>query len=57
MNNLLKEYRCNFNDLLEEANIVAKSWSISTEFQNKRRKVVKRYFDELCTDMRYKILL
>jgi len=48
----LKEYRCNFNDLLEEANIVAKSWSISTEFQNKRRKVVKRYFDELCTDMR-----
>ncbi|KAE9530014.1 hypothetical protein AGLY_011476 [Aphis glycines] len=48
----LKEYRCNFNDLLEEANIVAKSWSISTEFQNKRRKVVKKYFDELCTDMR-----
>ena len=37
---------------MEEASIVAKSWSISTEFQNKRRKVVKRYFDELCTDMR-----
>jgi hypothetical protein len=48
----LKEYRCNFNDLLEEANMVAKSWSISTKFENKRRKVVKRYFDELCTDMR-----
>ncbi|XP_025406286.1 zinc finger MYM-type protein 1-like [Sipha flava] len=49
---ILCSSKCNFNDLLEEANIVAKSWSISTEFQNKRRKVVKRYFDELCTDMR-----
>ncbi|KAE9534354.1 hypothetical protein AGLY_008444 [Aphis glycines] len=47
----LKEYRI-LMLLLEEANIVAKSWSISTEFQNKRRKVVKKYFDELCTDMR-----
>jgi len=37
---------------LKETNIVAKSWSISTEFKNKRRKVVKKYFDELCTDMR-----
>jgi len=32
--------------------MVAKSWSISTEFEKKRHKVVKRYFDELCSDMR-----
>jgi hypothetical protein len=32
--------------------MIAKIWSISTEFEKKRRKVVKRYFDELCTDMR-----
>ncbi|KAL4119941.1 hypothetical protein QTP88_012693 [Uroleucon formosanum] len=32
----LKEYRCNFNDLLEEANMVAKSWSISKSFEKKR---------------------
>lgn len=37
----LKEYRCNFNDLLEEANMVVKSWSIFTEFENKRHKVIK----------------
>lgn len=37
----LKEYRCNINDLLEEANMVAKSWSVSTEFENKRHKAVK----------------
>lgn len=30
--------------------LVTKSGSISTEFENKRRKVVKRYFDELCTN-------
>jgi len=37
---------------LEEANMVAKSWSISTEFTNKRRSIVKRYIDELCADHR-----
>lgn len=41
-----------FNSLLNESKDLAKEWRVTTVFKNKRRKITKRFFDELSQDER-----
>ncbi|CAK1599565.1 unnamed protein product [Parnassius mnemosyne] len=41
-----------FNGLLNESRDLAKGWRVTTVFKNKRRKITKRFFDELSQDER-----
>ncbi|XP_060846403.1 zinc finger MYM-type protein 1-like [Rhopalosiphum padi] len=50
----LKEYRCNFNDLLEEANIVAKTTDL--ELLNEATKLVNKYDKDISKTFTSEIL-
>lgn len=41
-----------FHGLLNESRDLAKEWGVTTVFKNKRRKITKRFFDELSEDER-----
>ncbi|KAF9805538.1 hypothetical protein SFRURICE_020923 [Spodoptera frugiperda] len=41
-----------FNSLLNESKDLAKEWGVTTVFKNSRRKITKRFFDELSQDER-----
>nr|CAI5866729.1 unnamed protein product [Callosobruchus analis] len=41
-----------FNSLLNESKDLAKGWEVTTVFKNSRRKITKRFFDELSQDER-----
>nr|CAI5852033.1 unnamed protein product [Callosobruchus analis] len=41
-----------FNSLLNESKDLAKEWGVTTVFKNSRRKLTKRFFDELSQDGR-----
>lgn len=41
-----------FNSLLNESKDLAKKWGVTTVFKNSRRKITKRFFDELSQDER-----
>ena len=41
-----------FNSLLNESKDLAKEWGVTTVFKNRRRKITKRFFDELSQDER-----
>nr|CAI5849508.1 unnamed protein product [Callosobruchus analis] len=41
-----------FNSVLNESKDLAKEWGVTTVFKNSRRKITKRFFDELSQDER-----
>lgn len=41
-----------FNSLLNESKDLTKEWRVTTVFKNKRRKITKRFFDDLSEDER-----
>lgn len=50
--NAINNLRGKFYELKEKAATIAKSRNITTEFENKRHRRVKNFFDELSTDER-----
>lgn len=57
---LLESVSCNmmalrndFSSLLQEAEVVAKSWQIDISFVQSRQRKVKRFYDELSEDFRF----
>lgn len=45
--------RNDFSSLLQEAEVVAKSWQIDISFVQSRQRKVKRFYDELSEDFRF----
>lgn len=48
----LQHLRRNFSEFFLEAKQLALTWNISCELKQKRRRTVKRYFDEIASDYR-----
>lgn len=50
----LTEMKNCFGEILEEAKEIAENWKIETTLQNKRKRRIKTFFDELTEDFEFK---
>lgn len=50
----IKEIRNSFKDFVKEASGICFKWAISCTFSEKRRSILKRHFDELSEDHRFR---
>lgn len=49
-----QKLRDNFEEIKKEASDMANKWGIKTQFKENRQRHVKKFFDELCEDERYR---
>jgi len=50
----LEKFRNDYEKAKTDTVNIAKKWNVKAKFSNKRRKILKKHFDELAEDFRFK---